>query len=152
MIYNPSSYCVVGNPTWDQNLNHPKASDVASHIPYNISMTCGYPTMVFIRKITCLAVALLQTYLYLLWNRTTFGGWQSDKEESVFNRAFGPVMAQRGGILPPFEVVKHNGSLLLGNTHFFTGQMFRLPLNYIQIAGYHIEKKRKPLTKVKNII
>lgn len=74
---------------------------------------------------------------------------QSDKEESLFNRAFGPAaaVAQRGGILLPFEVAKHNGSLLLGNSHFSTGQAFRLPLNYIQIAGYHIGEKKKPTNK-----
>lgn len=75
----------------------------------------------------------------------------SDIEKSLFNRAFHLAAAKRGGFLPPFECIKHNGSLLFGHSHFSTGHTFRSPLNYIQIAGYHIEVKRQPLSKV-NIV
>ncbi|CAH0588092.1 unnamed protein product [Chrysodeixis includens] len=80
--------------------------------------------------------------------RLKFHRWLlNDKEKSLFNRAFGPVVAKRGGILPPFEVTKHNGSLVLGNSHYSIGQKLRLPLNYVSIAGFHIDEKREILPK-----
>uniref|UniRef100_A0A2A4J6T0 UDP-glucuronosyltransferase n=1 Tax=Heliothis virescens TaxID=7102 RepID=A0A2A4J6T0_HELVI len=60
-------------------------------------------------------------------------------EEKVYKEVFGPAAAKRGITLPELEDLKYNGSLVLGNSHISSGEPQRLPINHINIAGYHIQ-------------
>ncbi|CAK1594086.1 unnamed protein product [Parnassius mnemosyne] len=74
-----------------------------------------------------------------------------DKE--LYTKTFAPAMAQRGKALPPYDEIRFNASMILGNSHVSLGDANRLPQNYKPIAGYHINQNVKPLTKeLKNIM
>lgn len=69
-------------------------------------------------------------------------------EDLIYNTGYGPAAAKRGVELAPLNVVKYNGSIMLGNSHVSLGQPVRLPQNYKPILGYHIPEKVKPLPEV----
>nr|AEW43163.1 UDP-glycosyltransferase UGT40A1 [Bombyx mori] len=91
-----------------------------------------------------------------LWNiaKTLYNRWRlKEKEESIYENAFGPAVKKRNRVLPPYNEVKYNGSLILGNSHVSTGVAFSLPQNYKAISGYYIPKKIPQLPdKIKNIM
>ncbi|KAM3962157.1 UDP-glucosyltransferase 2-like isoform 2-T2 [Aphomia sociella] len=62
----------------------------------------------------------------------------SDDENESYNRAFASAAMLRGQELPSFDEVRHNASLILGNSDVSLGHAMRLPAAYKQIAGYHI--------------
>ncbi|KAM3962158.1 UDP-glucosyltransferase 2-like isoform 3-T3 [Aphomia sociella] len=65
-------------------------------------------------------------------------GSLSDDENESYNRAFASAAMLRGQELPSFDEVRHNASLILGNSDVSLGHAMRLPAAYKQIAGYHI--------------
>ncbi|CAG4959437.1 unnamed protein product [Colias eurytheme] len=77
---------------------------------------------------------------YLLWQLRA-------GDNQVYIDAFTPPFQKRGQALPPYEEVKYNASLILGNSHVSTGEAIRLPINHINIGGYHIDETVKPLPK-----
>ncbi|KAG6445490.1 UDP-glycosyltransferase [Manduca sexta] len=85
-----------------------------------------------------------------LWNilKVSYSRWtMADRVLSSYNNGYGPAMAKRGRRLPPFDEVKYNGSLVIGNSHVSSGLALQLPQNYIPVAGYHINPKVVPLPK-----
>ncbi|CAB3238654.1 unnamed protein product [Arctia plantaginis] len=83
-----------------------------------------------------------------LWNLIYlyFVRWHlKDTEEKVFQDAFGPAAIKRGINLPTLNKIKYETSLVFGNSHVSTGEAYKLPQNYIPIAGYHIDDQKKPL-------
>lgn len=66
-----------------------------------------------------------------------------------YNRLIAPHFEARGKIPPSFEQLRYNASLVLGNSHVSMGEAKRLPQNYINIGGYHIDEKTKPLSDVR---
>ncbi|KAM3962156.1 UDP-glucosyltransferase 2-like isoform 1-T1 [Aphomia sociella] len=73
----------------------------------------------------------LISYKYIMWSL-------SDDENESYNRAFASAAMLRGQELPSFDEVRHNASLILGNSDVSLGHAMRLPAAYKQIAGYHI--------------
>ncbi|CAB3233305.1 unnamed protein product [Arctia plantaginis] len=67
------------------------------------------------------------------------------KEEEVYQRLIAPILKKRGRPVPPYEVLRYNASLVLGNTHVALGDAFAMPQNYKHIGGYHIDKITAPL-------
>ncbi|CAG5042806.1 unnamed protein product [Parnassius apollo] len=75
------------------------------------------------------------------------------RENRMFTTAFESSVTKRGRRLPPFNEVRYNGSLMLGNSHIASGAAVRLPRNYVQIGGYHINEIIDPLpTNLQNIM
>ncbi|XP_049885625.1 UDP-glucosyltransferase 2-like [Pectinophora gossypiella] len=66
-------------------------------------------------------------------------------EKKDYEKIFGPIFEKRGKVLPPYEELRFNGSLMLGNSHVSLGQATRIPQNFKPIGGYHINPKLKPL-------
>ncbi|KAM3962155.1 UDP-glucosyltransferase 2-like [Aphomia sociella] len=82
----------------------------------------------------------------ILW--TLINKWFLNfKEIESYNILYGPAASKRGITLPPFNEVKYNGSLMLGNSHVSTGQNIRLPQNYKSIGGYHLREDLPKLPK-----
>ncbi|KAL0818830.1 hypothetical protein ABMA28_008150 [Loxostege sticticalis] len=107
-----------------------------AYTPDNMSPV--YPPFNFIeRTISLLASGLMN---YIIWN-------QRATELEVFTNGFGPAAAKRGHVLPSYDEVKYNGSLMLGNSHASSGLAVRLPQSYKPIGGYHIEDTVEPLPK-----
>lgn len=69
-------------------------------------------------------------------------------EKEIFDKTFGPILKKRNQILPSYEEVRLNTSLIFGNYHVSLGQAIRLPQNYIPIGGQHIEDDVVPLPQV----
>ncbi|XP_026735538.1 UDP-glucuronosyltransferase 2B15-like [Trichoplusia ni] len=69
----------------------------------------------------------------------------SDAEAKAYEKGFGPAVAKRGLRLPAFDEVKFNGSIMFGNSHVSLGEAHRVPMNYVPIAGYHINEETQPL-------
>ncbi|KAJ8711862.1 hypothetical protein PYW08_008816 [Mythimna loreyi] len=78
-------------------------------------------------------------YLYrVIWSLKDF-------EQQAFLDSYGPAAAKRGITLPTLEEVKYNASMMLGNSHISSGEPQRLPINYVNIAGYHVQDEVPPL-------
>ncbi|XP_013139727.1 PREDICTED: UDP-glucuronosyltransferase 3A1-like [Papilio polytes] len=83
-----------------------------------------------------------------LWHviHTKYFKWRlRHRENRIYNNAFASSVALRGRDLPPFNEVRYNGSLMLGNSHLSAGTSISLPPNYIPIGGYHITDNIDPL-------
>ncbi|VVD02085.1 unnamed protein product [Leptidea sinapis] len=50
------------------------------------------------------------------------------------------AVSKRGKSLPSYKAVQYNGSIVLANAHVATGEAMRLPMNHINIGGYHINE------------
>ncbi|KAG7309342.1 hypothetical protein JYU34_005289 [Plutella xylostella] len=66
-------------------------------------------------------------------------------ERQAYEKGFGPFVAAKGRVLPPWEDVKYNASLMLANAHVSMGEATRLPQSFKPIGGYHIDPKTAPL-------
>ncbi|XP_049885642.1 UDP-glucosyltransferase 2-like [Pectinophora gossypiella] len=73
--------------------------------------------------------------------------WISKRsDQSVFyESAFKSALTKRGRPLPSLEEMNNNISLALVNSHVSLGLSLRVPYNYINIGGYHIDTNVKPL-------
>ncbi|XP_072933222.1 UDP-glucosyltransferase 2-like [Epargyreus clarus] len=100
---------------------------------------------------------LSRHYGFSFWERvrqlwTTFNlsflKWSMlSQENSLYTDAFGKFVAKRGRVLPPYQEVRYNASLVLGNSYIAVGDALRLPQNYKSIGGYHIEEEQEPLSE-----
>ncbi|XP_045454501.1 UDP-glucosyltransferase 2-like [Melitaea cinxia] len=69
----------------------------------------------------------------------------ADTESEIFKQLYGSIVAKKGRILPDYDDVRYNGSLMLGNSHIITGDNIALPQNYKHVGGYHIKDTVEPL-------
>ncbi|GBP42154.1 Ecdysteroid UDP-glucosyltransferase [Eumeta japonica] len=69
------------------------------------------------------------------------------KYTALYNEVFVPAGNRKGILMPPYEEVKYNASLVISNSHVSLGEPVRLPQNFIPVGGYHIDTKPKPLPK-----
>ncbi|CAH2054212.1 unnamed protein product, partial [Iphiclides podalirius] len=94
--------------------------------------------------------------VFALWFQTTSKFKHNIFYEPVlrdfYENTFGPATVKRGRKFPPYDEVKHNASLMLGNSHVSIGQAIRLPQSYIPIAGYHIEDVKQLPEDLKQIM
>ncbi|GBP42162.1 UDP-glucuronosyltransferase 2B15 [Eumeta japonica] len=74
------------------------------------------------------------------------------KYTALYNEVFVPAGNRKGILMPPYEEVKYNASLVISNSHVSLGEPVRLPQNFIPVGGYHINTKPKPLPKVINAV
>ncbi|XP_059061258.1 UDP-glucosyltransferase 2-like, partial [Achroia grisella] len=68
-------------------------------------------------------------------------------EKPVYDEVYGTAMNLRGRMLPEYESLVYNGSLLLINSHPPLGQSMSLPQNVKYVGGHHIDVPMKPLPK-----
>ncbi|XP_046971944.1 UDP-glucosyltransferase 2-like [Vanessa cardui] len=88
--------------------------------------------------------------VYQLWSvgRVRYYQWaNSNKENELFKQLYGPIVAKRGRVMPEFDEVKYNASLMLGNSDIVTGDGIALPQNYKHVGGYHFKDDNEPLPK-----
>ncbi|CAH0596439.1 unnamed protein product [Chrysodeixis includens] len=69
----------------------------------------------------------------------------NDRVEGIYQKAVVPVFKEKGLPVPDYDVVRYNGSLVLGNSNPAIGDQVPLPQNYKHIGGYHIDENVKPL-------
>ncbi|XP_013189975.2 UDP-glucosyltransferase 2 [Amyelois transitella] len=109
------------------------------------SMSSNVPPFNFVNRVKELfyqAMGLLFKFLFI-------DSFQSEQYEKLLV----PYIAKRGKPVYPFDVVKYNASLFLGNSHVSLGLATRLPQAYKPIGGYHIDPVVKPLPNdLKNIL
>ncbi|XP_073959121.1 UDP-glucosyltransferase 2-like [Choristoneura fumiferana] len=67
------------------------------------------------------------------------------KEKELYEEIFGPAVAKRGRVLPPYGEAIFNGSFMLTNSHSSLSQPISVPPNSKEIGGYHIDPNVKPL-------
>ncbi|CAG9783503.1 unnamed protein product, partial [Diatraea saccharalis] len=67
-------------------------------------------------------------------------------ELPLYGSLYSAAIPERGRMLPPYELVTTNGSLLLINSHPPLGQSLPLPLNAKLVGGHHL----KPDTTLSN--
>ncbi|CAK1545458.1 unnamed protein product [Leptosia nina] len=60
------------------------------------------------------------------------------RESSYYETYITPHIKNRGKSIPTLNELKHNASLMFGNSHVSLGGALRLPQNYIPIGGFHI--------------
>lgn len=72
----------------------------------------------------------------------------ADIESKIFKQLYGSIVSKKGRILPDYDDVRYNGSLMLGNSHILTGDNIALPQNYKHVGGYHIKDTVEPLSQV----
>ncbi|XP_059051874.1 UDP-glucosyltransferase 2-like [Achroia grisella] len=87
------------------------------------------PPFSFKERVTELYRTMLNSYY--IW-------YFSGIENESFIKAFASAAMKRGNVLPPYNEVKYNASLVLGNSDVPSGHAMRLPAAYKHIAGYHI--------------
>ncbi|CAH0596435.1 unnamed protein product [Chrysodeixis includens] len=68
-------------------------------------------------------------------------------QEQSYQELFVPIIEKKGRKAPPFEEVRYNISLVLGNSHLSMGFPTSEPQIYKAIGGYHIEDTVEPLPK-----
>ncbi|KPJ17950.1 UDP-glucuronosyltransferase 2B15 [Papilio machaon] len=83
--------------------------------------------------------------IYSLWfrimSRVQHLLFYENMEKDLYEEIFSPILKSRDlTTLPPYDILRYNASLVLGNTHPSIGQTLSLPENYIPIAGYHIDE------------
>nr|QBK47173.1 UDP-glycosyltransferase UGT40AP1 [Chilo suppressalis] len=66
------------------------------------------------------------------------------KVEEIYSD-LAPLIKMRGKEVPPFEKLRFNASLMLGNSHVSLGPSPALPQSYKAVGGYHIDTDVKPL-------
>ncbi|XP_060805937.1 UDP-glucosyltransferase 2-like [Amyelois transitella] len=69
------------------------------------------------------------------------------KEESFYNEFFGPLLSNRGLLLPPYRELIYDASMILANEHHAMGNIPSTPQNFRFIGGIHIQTPVKPLPK-----
>lgn len=74
--------------------------------------------------------------------------WFDRVEERDFENLYGPYIKLRGRLVPNFNKVRYNASLVLGNSYVPLSIANTLPQAYKPIAGYHIDTEVKPLPEV----
>ncbi|CAH2095521.1 unnamed protein product [Euphydryas editha] len=85
-------------------------------------------------------------YQLMSTSRVWYYKWiNANKESEVFKQLYGSIVAKKGRVLPPYDDVRYNASLMLGNSHVITGDSIALPQNYKHIGGYHIKDTVEPL-------
>ncbi|CAH1636145.1 unnamed protein product [Spodoptera littoralis] len=84
-----------------------------------------------------------------LWTRMQ---WQFFKtfftqpgERKIYETVFGPLLAKRGRMLPNYEDIIYNASLIFANEHDAALNRPSTPQNFKFIGGLHIEEPVKPL-------
>ncbi|CAB3233304.1 unnamed protein product [Arctia plantaginis] len=68
-------------------------------------------------------------------------------ESWVYDSIYSEIAAKRGVSIPSYSEAIYNGSLMFLNSHPSIAGAMPLPQNAINIAGYHIQEKIKPLPK-----
>ncbi|XP_072933208.1 UDP-glucosyltransferase 2-like [Epargyreus clarus] len=68
-------------------------------------------------------------------------------EERHYQSVVVPLIAKRGHVIPSYNELRYNASLVLGNSHISAGRPLQLPESYKTVGGYHIRKEREPLPK-----
>ncbi|XP_063832426.1 UDP-glucosyltransferase 2-like [Ostrinia nubilalis] len=67
------------------------------------------------------------------------------KEEAAYISIFGPELKKRGMIMPDYDDLIYNASLVLSNDHHASGNTPKTPQNWKFVGGFHIEAPVKPL-------
>ncbi|KAM3962074.1 UDP-glucosyltransferase 2-like [Aphomia sociella] len=106
-----------------------------AYVPDSQSSTT--PPFSFLERVSGLYVQLMGVAFKQLYT--------NDHSKKMFEKFIGPFITKRGKVIPSFDEVNYNVSLILGNSHVSLGQATRLPQNYIPIAGFHIDLDVKPL-------
>lgn len=73
----------------------------------------------------------------------------ADKRNEDFRQLYGSIVGKKGRVLPHYNNVKYNGSLMLSNSHILTGDSVALPQNFKHVGGFHIKDTAEPLPEVK---
>ncbi|XP_031768454.1 UDP-glucosyltransferase 2-like isoform X2 [Galleria mellonella] len=88
---------------------------------------------------------------YQLWLQLYLSGWiyyfTHYVEKPVYVEVYDRAMNIRGRMLPEYEPLVYNGSLLLINSYPPLGQSMPLPQNVKYIGGHHIDNPIKTLPK-----
>ncbi|CAG5053482.1 unnamed protein product [Parnassius apollo] len=87
--------------------------------------------------------------LWILVDTKIFKWRLRHRENIMFNTAFESSVAKRGRKLPPFNEVRYNGSLVLGNSHIASGAAVHLPYNYKRARRYY-QNLQKIMDDAKN--
>lgn len=66
----------------------------------------------------------------------------------MYDSIYSEIAAKRGVTIPSYSEAIYNGSLMFLNSHPSIAGAMPLPQNAINIGGYHIQEKVKPLPKV----
>ncbi|XP_052756565.1 UDP-glucosyltransferase 2-like [Galleria mellonella] len=102
------------------------------HPAYNSDMLLGSsPPFSFYERVLQLTSQLMMTAIKVFYTNGI--------EEKTYTDVFSPLLAKRGKVLPPYNEVLYNASLIIGNSHVSLGQATRLPQNYKSVGGYHID-------------
>lgn len=70
------------------------------------------------------------------------------KEKEIYDNYYGPILEKRGRLLPAYDVMRFNASLVLGNSHPALGLAGALPHSYRPVAGFHVQPAPPPLPAV----
>ncbi|XP_028177815.1 2-hydroxyacylsphingosine 1-beta-galactosyltransferase-like [Ostrinia furnacalis] len=73
------------------------------------------------------------------------------KEEAAYISIFGPELKKRGMIMPDYDDLIYNASLVLSNDHHASGNTPKTPQNWKFVGGFHIEAPVKPLPEVSDL-
>ncbi|XP_045503976.1 UDP-glycosyltransferase UGT5-like isoform X1 [Colias croceus] len=66
-------------------------------------------------------------------------------EQQYYEQYIIPHIRDKSKPVPSLNTLKYNASLMLGNSHSSMGGALKLPQNYKEIGGYHIDTNVKPL-------
>ncbi|GBP42157.1 Ecdysteroid UDP-glucosyltransferase [Eumeta japonica] len=110
---------------------------------------CGIAsiTPAHLRTVIKLALARLYHNKFCYTVHYTHIYRSTKKYAALYNEVFIPAGNIKGIVMPPYEEVKYNASLVISNSHVSLGESVRLPQNFIPVGGYHINTKLKPLPK-----
>ncbi|XP_072933227.1 UDP-glucosyltransferase 2-like [Epargyreus clarus] len=112
--------------------------DEATNPAYTTNVAYSHvPPFTFAERVEMLWFQVVSTV------KSTF--YQRNLERDLYEKAYGPAVSKRGGVLPSYEDVRLNASMILGNTYVSTGTTIRLPQNFKPIGGYHIDPEVAPL-------
>ncbi|XP_068619916.1 UDP-glucosyltransferase 2-like [Battus philenor] len=100
------------------------------------SMSRNVPPFTFLQRVQELGIQISGMALDLYYTSI---------ETKEYDRIIAPIARSRNNIVPTFEELKYNISLVLGNSHVSMGQPVRLPQSYKAIGGFHIDEEVKPL-------
>ncbi|XP_072933657.1 UDP-glycosyltransferase UGT5-like [Epargyreus clarus] len=68
-------------------------------------------------------------------------------EAATYEKLFVPILSKRGRMLPPYDEIRYNASLVFTNTHITLRDRLVTPQNYKAIGGFHVSKTFQPLSK-----
>ncbi|KAL0841661.1 hypothetical protein ABMA28_013939 [Loxostege sticticalis] len=134
----PLVWYVHGDVSWHSlRLVHEEASPA-----YSVDLLSGHmPTLPFSTKERAYGLGLQVYYSFWMYYIEQF------VEIPAYDAIFRTPMQLRKRLLPPYEAVAYNGSLLLVNSHPPLGQTLPLPQNTKLIGGHHIREPIKLLPK-----